>query len=182
MGIRVVFLVGFMGSGKSAVGRELARRLGWRFVDMDVEIEGREQQSIPEIFRTKGEAAFRQAETAALRNFLSNLRQQDSIVSLGGGAVGQENNRRLLRPWPTVFLDAPLGELWKRCQQDAVERPLGRSLEQFSHLHEERLPFYREASVTVQTSGKTLLSICSEIEDALRLRAATKNLGAGECS
>jgi shikimate kinase len=180
MGIRVVFLIGFMGSGKSAVGQELAHLLSWRFIDMDAEIEAREQQSIPEIFRTRGEPAFREIETAALRDFLSNSGEQDSIVSLGGGAFAQENNRRLLRGWPTVFLDAPVEELWRRCQQDGVERPLRRDLEQFSRLHEERLPFYREADLTVQTGGKTLLSICSEIENRLRLRAATKNLDAGE--
>jgi len=175
-----VFLVGFMGSGKNTVGGELARRLGWRFIDMDAEIEGREQQSIPEIFRTQGESAFRRAETAALHDFLSNLPERDSIVSLGGGAFAQEPNRRLLHHWPTVFLDAPVEELWKRCQQDGVERPLRKDREQFSCLHEERLPFYRGATLTVQTGGKTLLSICSEIENALRLRAATQNLEAGE--
>jgi shikimate kinase len=180
MGIRVVFLVGFMGSGKSTVGQELARRLGWQFVDMDVEIEARQQQSIPEIFRSLGESGFREAETATLRDFLSNLAKQDTIVSLGGGAFAQESNRPLLCGWPTVFLDAPVEELWKRCQQDGVERPLRRDLEQFCRLHKQRLPFYREASLTVETSGKKLLSICSEIENALRLRAAKKNLEAGE--
>lgn len=180
MGIRVVFLIGFMGSGKSVVGQELARRLGWQFIDMDTEIEAREQQSISEIFRTRGEPAFREAETSALRDFLLKSPEQDRIVSLGGGAFAQKNNRRLLRGWPTVFLDAPVEELWKRCQQDDVERPLRKNLEQFSRLHEERLPFYREASLTVETGGKRLLSICSEIENRLRLRAATKNLEAGE--
>lgn len=175
-----MFLIGFMGSGKSAVGQELARLLSWQFIDMDAEIEAREQRSIPDIFGTAGEAAFREAETAALRDFLLNLPERDSVVSLGGGAFAQENNRRLLRTWPTVFLDAPVEELWRRCQQDGVERPLRKNLEQFSRLYEERLPFYREATLTVETSGKTLLSICSGIENRLRLRAATKNLEAGE--
>jgi shikimate kinase len=180
MGIRVLFLVGFMGSGKNTVGGELARRLGWQFIDLDREIESREEQSIPEIFRTRGETAFREAETLTLRDFLSNSPKQDTIVALGGGAFAKEENRKLLQDWPTIFLDAPVEELWKRCQEHGVERPLGRNLEQFSRLHEERLPFYREASLTVQTSGKKLLSICSEIEMALHLQAATKNLEAGE--
>lgn len=175
-----MFLVGFMGSGKNTVGRELARHLGWQFIDLDAEIESREEQSITEIFRTRGEVGFRQAETTAVRDFLSNLPGKNSIVALGGGAFAKEENRRLLQGWPTVFLDAPVEELWKRCQQDGVERPLRRNLEQFSSLHGERLPFYRQASLTVQTSGKRLLSICSEIEMALRLGAATKNLEAGE--
>jgi len=180
MGVYVVFLVGFMGSGKNTVGRELAGRLSWQFIDMDREIENREHQSIPEIFRTRGEPAFRQAESAALGDFLASSLGQDSIVALGGGAFAQENNRRLLSHWPTVFLDAPVEELWRRCQQDGVERPLRRNLQQFARLYEERLPFYREASLTVETSGKKLLSICSEIENALRLRTAAKNLEAGE--
>jgi shikimate kinase len=180
MGIRVVFLVGFMGSGKNTVGAELARRLGWQFIDMDREIEARERQSITEIFSTRGEPAFRRAEAAALSDFLTGSVMRDSIVALGGGAFAQENNRVLLREWATVFLHAPVEELWRRCQQDGIERPLRKDLDQFTRLHEERLPFYREASLTVETHGKTLLSICSEVEKALRLRPTAKNLESGE--
>ena len=71
MGVRAVFLVGFMASGKSSVGQELARRLGWDFVDMDARIESRERQTIPEIFRERGEPGFRLAETSALRDLLT---------------------------------------------------------------------------------------------------------------
>ncbi|HUB03293.1 MAG TPA: shikimate kinase [Terriglobales bacterium] len=180
MPIRAVFLVGFMGSGKNTVGRELAGRLGWQFIDMDREIEAREGQSIPDIFRNKGEATFRQAENAALRDFLESSPGRDCVVALGGGAFAQENNRRLLHDWPTIFLDAPVEELWQRCQQDDVERPLRKNLEGFTRLYGERLTFYRQASLRVETSGKKLLSICSEIENALRLRGAPKKLEAGE--
>jgi shikimate kinase len=180
MGVRAVFLVGFMGSGKNTVGQELACRLRWQFIDLDARIETRERQPISEIFRTKGEPAFRRAETAALRDFLANSLGQGSVIALGGGAFAQEDNRLLLRDWPTVFLNAPVEELWRRCQLDSIERPLRKDLQQFTRLHSERLPFYRQASLTVETGDKKLPSICSEIENALHLRAAPQNLEGGE--
>jgi shikimate kinase len=172
MGVRTVFLVGFMGSGKNTVGEELARQLGWDFVDLDARIEAREQQSIPDIFRMQGEPAFRSAESKALRD-LTNSLARDSVVALGGGAFVQQTNRDLLRPWPSVFLDAPISELWQRClQHEAVggpNRPLRNDYQQFARLHEERLPFYRQASVVVSTLGKKPAELCQEIERALQL-------------
>jgi shikimate kinase len=168
-----VFLVGFMASGKSSVGRELARRLGWQFADLDDRIESREQQSIPEIFLSRGEPAFRLAETAALRELAESL-DRDTVVALGGGAFTRQQNRELLRDWPSVFLDAPAEELWRRCEEDPAERPLRQDRGQFSQLYQERLPFYREATVTVQTAGKDLAAICAEIEGALHLPAMEK--------
>ena len=111
---RAIVLIGFMGSGKNTVGQELARRLSWDLLDLDARIESRESQSIPEIFNQKGEPYFRAAETAALRDLLASL-TRDTVIALGGGAFAQEPNRTLLRPWPSVFLDAPIEELWQRC-------------------------------------------------------------------
>jgi shikimate kinase len=170
MGARAVFLVGFMASGKSTVGPELARRLGWEFVDLDSRIEARAQKSIPAIFQEGGEAGFRSAETAALRDLTASL-QRDSVVALGGGAFSQARNREWLRNWPTVFLSAPLDNLWQRSQADGIERPLRKDRDQFAQLYAERLPFYREATITVETGGKDATSICSEIESALGLTA-----------
>ena len=167
-----MFLVGFMASGKSTVGPELARRLGWEFVDLDSRIEARVQKSIPAMFRDHGEAGFRQVETAALQDLTASL-QRDSVVALGGGAFSQERNRELLRTWPTVFLSAPLDELWQRSQSDGIERPLRKDRDQFARLYAERLPFYRQATITVETAGKDALSICSEVEGALGLTALT---------
>jgi shikimate kinase len=172
MGARAVFLIGFMASGKSTVGPELARRLGWEFVDLDSRIEARAQKSVPAIFRDHGEAGFRQAETAALQDLTASL-QRDSVVAVGGGAFSQEGNRALLRTWPTVFLSAPLDELWQRCQSDGIERPLGNDRDQFARLYAARLPFYRQATITVETAGKNAPSICSEVEGALGLTALT---------
>lgn len=183
-----MFLVGFMGSGKNTVGLELAHRWRWTFVDLDAEIERREGRTIPEIFRGKGESVFRKAETGALRDLVTELSARKAVVALGGGAFAQGENRALLQAWPTVFLDARVDELWRRCQQDGGEpgidhkrdRPLAKDRDQFERLHAERLPFYRQATLTVETSGKELPSICSEIENALRLKEAPENLSGGE--
>jgi len=172
MPVRAVFLVGFMGSGKNTVGQELARRLSWDFVDLDARIEALEGQTIPEIFRLKGEPAFRAAEASALRDLTTSLKR-NSVVALGGGAFVPEANRSLLAPWPSVFLDAPVSELWQRCLQheadDGAKRPLRNDPEQFARLHEQRLPFYRQASLVVNTSGKPAADICQEIQRALQL-------------
>src|SRR5690349_13589647 len=146
---RAVFLVGFMASGKSSVGHELARRLGWDFANLDSLIESRENRSIAAIFSQQGEDYFRQVENAALRDLISSL-ARSTIVSLGGGAFIQQSNRDLLREWPTVFLHAPVEELWRRCCSDAAERPLRKDHEQFVQLYQERLPIYRQATATIE--------------------------------
>jgi len=179
MEVRAVFLVGFMGSGKSSVGRELARQLDWDFVDLDTRIESRERQTVPEIFRDRGETGFRLAESDALRELLTESGQSNRVVALGGGAFVQESNRELLRPWLSVFLEAPASELWQRSQSDGIERPLRGDPSQFERLYEERLPFYREASLVIDTAGKTVASICLEIESALQLRETPDGAGPG---
>ena len=175
MDVRAVFLVGFMASGKSSVGQELARRLDWDFVDLDTRIESREGRIVAEIFRERGESGFRLAETDALRDLLAESSPHNRVVALGGGAFVQEKNRELLRQWPTVFLEAPAAELWQRSLTDGVERPLREDPEQFAQLYAERLPFYRQASVVVETTGKPLASICIEIEGALQLRGTPED-------
>ncbi|HKM84815.1 MAG TPA: shikimate kinase [Terriglobales bacterium] len=177
MGVRAVFLVGFMASGKSSVGQELAQRLDWDFVDLDARIESRERQTIPEIFRDSGESGFRLAETSALRDLLAESLQSNSVVALGGGAFVQERNRELLRQWPSVFLEASVSELWERSLADGIERPLRGDPEHFARLYAERLPFYRQATVVVETTGKPLASICVEIEEALQLRGTPEDAG-----
>ena len=171
MGVRAIFLLGFMGSGKSSVGQELARRLRWDFLDLDARIESRERRTIPEIFRDHGEPGFRLVETAALCELTESL-ERDTVVALGGGAFAQEKNRALIRHWPTVFLEAPIDELWRRSSEEKDTRPLRKDREQFARLYAERLPSYRQAAVAVETAGKDLVSICAEIESALQLATA----------
>src|SRR5262245_23576931 len=116
---RRIVLIGFMGAGKTTVGRALAKRLGWTFYDLDDVIEQREQQTIPEIFANSGETAFRQAESAALRDLLQ-ANPGDLILALGGGAFVQRQNRALLEQAGavTILLEAPLEELRRRCRNE----------------------------------------------------------------
>ncbi len=167
MTARAVFLVGFMGSGKSSLGKELARRLKWDFVDLDSRIENREGHSIPELFRSRGEPGFRLAETKALRDLTESL-ACDTVVALGGGTFAQPENRELLQAWRSVFLEAPLDELWSRCTDHANDRPLRKDRIEFARLYQDRLPFYRQATVTVVTSGRDPASLCDEIERKLQ--------------
>jgi len=173
MPVRAVFLVGFMASGKSTVGQQLARRLDWDFVDLDLRIQAREGQTVAELFHNWGESGFRLSEHAALRDLTESL-DRNSVVALGGGAFAHSANRELLQPWPSVFLETPLDELWKRCLEDSIERPLRKNPAEFTRLYEARLPFYRQATVTVVTSGKDPVSLCTEIERTLQFRGETE--------
>jgi shikimate kinase len=177
MGVRAVFLVGFMAAGKTTVGQELARRLGWDFVDLDAQIESREGQTIAEIFRDRGEREFRIVETAALRDLTESL-ERDTVVALGGGTFVQPKNRELLRRWISVFLDVPPDELWRRSREDATKRPLRKDdPAEFDRQYGYRLNQYRKATVTVVTSGKDMDSLCAEIERTLQFRRGTEDAG-----
>jgi shikimate kinase len=180
MEVRAVFLVGFMAAGKTTVGQELARRLGWDFVDLDVHIESREQQTIAEMFRDRGERGFRLAEAATLRDLTESL-QRDTVVALGGGTFAQLKNFELLRPWHSIFLDTPLDELWRRSREDATKRPLRKDdRAEFEKLYWQRWPSYTQATVTVVTSGKDLATICAEIERTFQFRERTETAGSSQ--
>jgi shikimate kinase len=185
--LSVVFLVGFMGAGKTSVGRALARRLNWDFEDLDERIERLERRTVPEIFRDSGESVFRRAEHAAVRDVLAELEGGAvKVVALGGGAFVQENNAALLRAAgvPTVFLDAPVEELWQRCSKQAaeagVERPLLRSINQFRELYEVRRKHYLQASHKIQTEQRAFDEIAAEIADTLGLKSIEIRTQQGE--
>jgi shikimate kinase len=166
-----VVLVGFMGAGKSSVGAALSRRLGWPFEDLDERIQAREQRSIEQIFRESGEAAFRRLEHEALRSLVSELNSA-KVVALGGGAFAQAINASLLEAagWPTIFLDAPAEELFRRCQEQDLERPLRGSAEEFRRLYEERRPYYMKAALRIETAGKEVEAVAAEAITRLGLR------------
>lgn len=163
---RAVFLVGFMGAGKSTVGRLLSERLGWRFVDLDRQVEARANKTVAEIFRTLGEPAFREMETEALRRLLQAMSDGDpTVIALGGGAFAQSANAEMLERIAAhvVFLDAPPDELRRRIGEDG-RRPLLTDAERFRQLYEERRLHYRRAKHRVQTEGKTISEVAREIE------------------
>jgi shikimate kinase len=170
--VRAVVLVGFMGAGKTSVGRELGRRLGWPFVDLDDRVEAREKRTIAEIFRSSGEAEFRRAEHEALRELLKEVERGRLVIAVGGGAFSRLENASLLEDsfTTTIFLDASADELWKRCCDDRTERPLRRDEKEFRQLYASRRPRYLEAKFHIDTAGKEVSRVASEIEVSLGLK------------
>jgi shikimate kinase len=182
-----VFLVGFMGAGKTSVGQALGQRLNWIFEDLDDRIQAREGRAVAEIFRDSGESEFRRAEHSALQHVLKELHGGVArIVALGGGAFVQKENAALLKASsvPTVFLDAPVEELWLRCRAQAnesgTERPLLRSMEQFRKLYETRRKSYSKASLKIQTGSRAVETIAAEIAKALGLKQIALRTEQGE--
>ena len=161
-----------MGAGKTTVGKALAEQLRWAFIDLDDIIVEISSKSVPDIFREDGEAVFRQHETAALRRILEkHLPIHSTVVALGGGAFVQTQNLDLIREskQPTVFLDADLTELRKRCAAELGTRPLFRDENQFRQLYEARRSGYMNADIRVDTVGKTVDEIVNEVLSRLDL-------------
>ena len=146
-----IYLVGFMGSGKSTVGRALADELGWNFFDLDEEIERREKTTIVEIFDQRGEQAFREIEAAALRERVHNAQMGlPQVVALGGGAIlSQENFELVTNNGVTVWLDCPLHHIQRRIHHQK-HRPLARDLEMLEKLFEARREGYARADYRVE--------------------------------
>jgi shikimate kinase len=166
MAVRAVFLVGFMGAGKTSVGRELSKHLGWRFEDLDNRIQAREGRTIPEIFGQSGETEFRRSELAALRELLEEATSGTPLIAaLGGGAFAQPEIASLLEQanCVTIFLDAPVEELWRRCGADTAERPLRRDAGEFRQLYEARRPRYLQAKKRMDTTGRQIDELVREI-------------------
>ena len=164
---RAIFLVGFMGAGKTCVGQALAARLGARFLDLDERIEARHQRRIADIFRDDGEKQFRRLETEELRQVVAELQAESesaAVVALGGGTFVQPANTSLLGACGyTVFLDAPVEELWQRAQAAAGTRPLALSENHFRQLYAQRRSRYMEADHHVQTGGRQMDEVAAEI-------------------
>jgi len=151
-----------MGSGKTTVGRVLARSLGWDFVDLDREISRRAGRTIPEIFELSGEGHFRDLERNALLASLDGETRR--IVACGGGIVERPENRERLAEVPTVFLQEDVGVLFGRTRD--ARRPLrAASREGFERRYERRLPFYEEvADLEVVVNGRSPKAVAKEIE------------------
>jgi shikimate kinase len=164
-----VALVGYMGAGKTTVGRALAERTGWRFDDLDSLIEQHEGRRVHEIFAREGESTFRQLEAWLLRD---RLRQPGpAVLALGGGAFLQVEVQNLLAEagMRTVFLDAPVEELFRRCLEPGADRPLRGDAQQFRERYERRRPTYLKAVLCVQTGGRAVGEIVEEIMARLNL-------------
>jgi shikimate kinase len=164
----IVYLVGMPGSGKSVVGAELAARLGVPFVDLDAEVEQDAGATVAEIFRDRGEPAFRELEAAAL---VRASREDPSVVACGGGVVLEPANRITLRATGTcVFLDVPVPQLRDRVRPDA-DRPLVRREGDLERLLAEREPLYREFAAHVVDGRGTPGEVAAAIVEELRWSA-----------
>ena len=161
-----IYLLGFMGSGKSTVGELLSRELRWPFIDLDTVIEAGQGMSIREIFERSGEPFFRQLERAALTEV---LKTEPAVIALGGGTFAYEANVELIREsgGTTIWLDCSVQTLRQRCAT-MQNRPLFRDPESIEHLLDLRLPYYRLAEFKVSTEGRDAGEVTEQI---LRLRA-----------
>ena len=151
---RALFLVGMMGAGKTTVGRRLARRLAWPFVDADKELEARLGVPISTIFELEGEAGFRRRESAMIDEL---TRRAPLVLATGGGAVLDPANRAVLHArGRVVYLRASVPDLWHRLRRDTV-RPLLRTPDPRARIEElvrTRDPLYREAAHVVVETGR----------------------------
>jgi len=149
-----IVLVGFMGSGKSTVGRLLAEDLGWRFIDLDEQAERQEGISIPEIFAGAGEAYFREVESRVADRL---LREKHVVLASGGGwSAAPGRIAGLPDDTVSVWLRVSVDEVGRRTEGAPGSRPLltgPDALETARRLLEERTPFYRQAQLEVDTEG-----------------------------
>jgi shikimate kinase len=159
-----IYLVGFMGCGKSIVGRALADELGWSFIDLDEDIEKRAGASIADVFDIQGEANFRALESEALKNRVQIARAgQPQVISLGGGAFTIEENIELvLNHGVTVWLDAPLEVIERRIAEE-THRPLARDPVRMKELFDQRRGAYALADYRIETGEDAPTAIVARI-------------------
>ncbi|MFC4617978.1 shikimate kinase [Camelliibacillus cellulosilyticus] len=156
-----IFLTGFMGAGKTTVGRELGQAMGMSVYDTDALIEQLLKKPIPVIFEDDGEAAFREYEEKVLRSVAGH----GAVVTTGGGIILKETNRRIMRQnGIVIYLHTDPETILHRLHDD-TERPLLKNQrpKQVSSMLAARLPLYLEADYTVNTSMKSVETIVDEI-------------------
>ena len=164
-----IFLVGPMGSGKSSLGKKLAKSLDKKFIDTDKEIEKKENKTINEIFENEGEKYFREKEKEFLINIPNNL---NMVIATGGGIVTDQENREKLKENRVIFLNASVERQSKRTSR-SDKRPLLKNvdrLKKLRELYDQRLEFYKEVSnfeinVDKYKSKNILMKIIEELNE-----------------
>lgn len=159
-----IYLVGFMAAGKTTVGRALARRLGWRFEDIDDLIERRERTTVADIFARRGEPYFRQVEREML-HLLVPMRHV--VIATGGGTFVDADNRAVInRDGASVWLDVPLADIIARIPLDG-RRPLAADRSALERLYITRVESYRLAHVRVAPGRLPLDAVIDRIAEAV---------------
>ena len=162
-----IYLVGMMGTGKSAVARPLAAALGYRCIDADAVLEQAAGRTIPEIFASDGEAAFRGLETAVLGQICS---WHSLVVATGGGVVTQPTNWGHMRQGVVVWLEAPAELLLERLRRDSTERPLLQTADpeaRLALLLADRQPLYAQADLHIRQQGESPEEVARQVLEAL---------------
>lgn len=159
-----IFLIGFMGAGKSTVARAMKKHYGMRLIEMDEQIEKQEKMSVPKIFEVHGEPYFRKLETDLLEGLSS---QENTVVSCGGGVPMRVCNVEAMRKsGKVIYLSTSPQQIYERVKT-SHNRPLlegNMNVEYISDLLSQRLPKYMEAAdAVVSTDGKSVEDICKEI-------------------
>lgn len=163
--MELIYLVGFMGCGKTTVGKVLAKRVNKKFIDLDEEIVAQTGKSIPELFNEFGESGFRDIETKVLKN----LSSKKMIISTGGGIVLRDENIGIMKEsGKIIYLETPIEIIYERIHLDS-NRPnaVNRSLEELSHLFQSRELQYKKADFTISTNNLTPIEITLEIINCL---------------
>jgi len=165
-----IVLTGFMGTGKTTIGRALAKKLQMRLVDIDEEIEKEQKMSINDIFSRHGEPHFRDIETAMIQEL---SRDNNIIISTGGGAVLRDENMEALKENGIIFcLNATAETILERTGR-SQDRPLLKvenPNEKITELLAYRRPFYERAGIMIETDGKTHLEVVQEIMEIVKWR------------
>ena len=167
----ILFLVGYMASGKTTIGKSLSKKLGYKFVDLDDYIVEKEGNTINEIFKSKGEIYFRKTESLLLNEIIQN--NDKLVLSLGGGTPCYGDNMNLMlgkTNAKTIYLKATIKTLSKRLRIEKNRRPLISHLESEELLTEyigkhmfERSQYYSQANITVSIEGKSESEIVEDI-------------------
>ncbi|MBD8071331.1 shikimate kinase [Bacillus sp. PS06] len=169
--MKAIYLTGFMGAGKTTIGKSLSDVLTLPVIDTDEFLVEQVGKTIPDIFAEEGEEIFRQYE----RTYLKELPTEDVIITTGGGIIIQEENRSWMNNHGIVFyLYCDLEEVFARVATDG-SRPLLNDKSKVTHLFTSRLPLYQQAHYTINTTNKKVEEIVTEIKNTLKILKSGDN-------